>query len=93
MNIFSSLKLYAGTWSIKSSRVFNAEEKNAIRKAVVVTSQYGNSVCFMLVNGGKTYIPLDNSSSLGVGEEVDMNKAKLLVLTKAGESDIYRVKA
>ena len=93
MNIFSSLRLYAGKWSLKASRVFNQEELNTISSATVVPSQYGNSVCFMMVNGGKTFIPLDQSSSLGVGETVDLSKAELLTLTKEGEADIYRVKA
>ena len=93
MNIFSSLRIYAGKWAVKESRVFNQEEKDAISTATVVPSQYGNSVCFMMVSGGKTFIPLDQSSSLGVGEAVDLSKAELLTLTKEGEADIYRVKA
>ena len=93
MNIFSSLRLYAGKWALKASRVFNQEELAAIRSARVVSSEYGNSVCFMMVNGGKTFIPLDQSSTLGVGETVDLSKAELLTLTKQGEADIYRVKA
>lgn len=93
MNIFSSLRVYAGKWALKASRVFNQEELDAIRSATVVPSQYGNSVCFMLVSGGMTFIPLDLSSTLGVGETVDLSKAELLTLTKEGEADIFRVKA
>lgn len=93
MNIFSNLRVYAGKWALKASRVFNQEELAAISSASVVPSQYGNSVCFMMVSGGKTFIPLDQSSTLGVGETVDLSKAELLTLTKEGEADIYRVKA
>ena len=93
MNIFSSLRLYAGKWAVRASRVFNQEELAAISSATVVPSQYGNSVCFMMVSGGKTFIPLDQSSALGVGENVDLSKAELLTLTKEGEADIYRVRA
>ena len=93
MNIFSSLRLYAGKWAVKESRVFNQEELDAIDIATVIPTQYGNSVCFMMVSGGKTFIPLDQSSTLGVGETVDLSKAKLLTLSKKGEADIYRVKA
>lgn len=93
MNIFSSLRLYAGKWAVKASRVFNQEELAGISSARVVASQYGNSVCFMMVSGGQTFIPLDQSSTLGVGETVDMSKAELLTLSKEGEADIYRVKA
>ena len=93
MNIFSNLRVYAGKWAVKASRVFNQEELAGISSARVVASQYGNSVCFMMVGGGQTFIPLDQSSSLGVGETVDLSKAELLTLTKEGEADIYRVKA
>ena len=93
MNIFSSLRVYAGKWAVKASRVFNQEELAGITSATVVPSQYGNSVCFMMVSGGKTFIPLDQSSTLGVGETVDLSKAELLTRTKEGEADIYRVKA
>lgn len=91
MNIFSTLKTYAGKWSVKSSRAFTQEEIQAVESATVVPSQYGNSVCFMMVGGGHTYIPLANDATVGVGESIDLAKAKLLTLEKGGESDINRV--
>lgn len=91
MNIFSKLTVYAGKWAVKASRVFNEEEIAAVTKAEVVSSDYGNSVCFFMESGGKTFIPLSQDSDLGVGEVVDLKKAKLLTLEKQGESDIYRV--
>ena len=91
MNIFSTLRTYAGKWSVKSSRSFTAEEIAAVKSAIVVPSQYGNSVCFMMVGGGQTYIPLANDATVGVGESIDLTKATLLTLGKEGESDINRV--
>ena len=91
MNIFSSLRVYAGKWQVKESRSFTEEEIKAVVQAVVVPSQYGNSVQFTMVGGGLTFIPLDQNSTLGVGEVVDLTKAKLLTLSKSGENDIYRV--
>ena len=91
MNIFNSLRTYAGKWSVKSTREFTEEEINAVKQAVIVPSQYGNSVCFFMVNGGQTYIPLDQNSTLSSGEVVDLTKAKLLTLGKEGENDIYRI--
>ena len=91
MNIFSTLRTYAGKWSVKSSRAFSPEEVAAVSSAVVVPSQYGNSVCFMMVGGGQTYIPLANDATVGIGESIDLTKAKLLTLGKDGESDINRV--
>ena len=92
MNIFSSMKVYAGKWSVKSTRNFEAEEIDAVEHAVVVPSEYGNSVQFFMKSGGQTFIPLDQSSSLGVGESVDLSKAELVTLCKDGEADINRVK-
>ena len=93
MNVFSSLMVYAGKWNLKASRSFEAEEIAAVSEAEVVPSQYGNSVCFHMKAGGKTYIPLSNDSTLTVGDTVDLSKAELLTLGKDGESDILRVKA
>lgn len=91
MNIFSSLQVYAGKWSLKSERAFDAEEIAAVVSAVVVPSQYGNSVMFTMKSGGQTYIALSTDASVAVGEIIDLTKAKVLTLSKEGESDIYRV--
>lgn len=83
--------MYAGKWTEKSRRSFTNEEINAVDSAVVVASQYGNSVCFTMVGGGQTFIPLSQNSSLGVGEPVNIRDAQLITLKKAGESDIMRI--
>ncbi len=93
MNIFSALRVYAGKWSEKNVRAFVPEEIQAVEKAEVVESQYGLSVCFTMIAGGQTYIPLDQSSSLGIGDAVDLSKAQLVTLQRPGENDIYRVRA
>ena len=92
MNIFSALRVYAGKWSEKAKRAFTSDEISAVEKATVVDSQYGQSVCFMMVGGGMTYIPLDQNSSKATGEEVDLTKAELVTLSRQGEADIYRVR-
>ena len=92
MNIFSALRVYAGKWSEKNVRAFVPEEIQAVEKAEVVESNYGFSVCFFMKSGGQTYIPLDQNSSLGVGNTVDLTRAELVTLSKAGEDDIYRVR-
>lgn len=91
MNIFSNLQVYAGKWAEKSRRNFSAEEINAVDNAVVVSSNYGLSVCFFMKSGGKTFIPLSNDATVGLGESVDLQKASLITLGKQGESDIIRV--
>ena len=91
MNIFSSLRVYAGKWSEKARRAFSSDEISAVQSATVVDSQYGQSVCFVMVSGGQTYIPLDQNSSKSTGDTVDLSKAELVTLSKEGEADIYRV--
>lgn len=93
MNIFNSLRIYAGKWTVKETRDFTDEEKAAISQAVVVPSKFGSSVQFTMTAGGITFIPLDQNSQLGTGELVDLNKAKLVTLSKSGKADIYRVQA
>ncbi len=92
MNIFAALRVYAGKWNETAKRVFAPEEIAAVSKAEVVESNYGLSVCFFMVSGGQTYIPLDQNSSLVVGDIVDLTKAELVTLSKVGEKDIYRVR-
>ena len=92
MNIFGTLRTYAGKWSIKSSRKFEEEEINAVSKAEVVPSSYGNSVCFFMKSGGNKYIALSNDATVGVGDLVDLREAQILTLEKTGESDILRIK-
>ena len=80
-------------WRLKSERYFTQEEIDEVSHAIVVPSQYGNSVEFTMKLGGRcTYIPLDKGSNITVGEIVDMKQAILLTLEKEGESDIVRVK-
>lgn len=93
MNIFSALRVYAGKWSEKDVRNFAPEEIAAVKKAEVVESQYGFSVSFTMVTGGQTYVPLDQNSSLGIGDQIDLTKAQLVTLQRPGEQDIYRVRA
>ena len=93
MNIFDGLQVYGGKWNVINERSFDAEEIAAVTKAEVVASEYGNSVCFFMRGGGQSYIPLSNQSSLGVGDSVDMTKAKILTLHRDGNDDITRIDA
>lgn len=85
------MKVYAGKWSVKEVRNFTEEEISQVSQAVVVPSDYGNSVQFTMISGSLTYIPLDQNSNCATGEVIDLTKAKLTTLEKSGEADIYRV--
>lgn len=91
MNIFNAIKVYAGKWQVKNSRAFSQEEINAVNNASVVDSQYGLSVCFFMKSGGQSFIPLSSTSSLNVGDKVDLSTARLLTLSREGDADIFRV--
>ena len=86
MNIFAGLQRYATRYEVKDIRSFNAEELAQISSAKVVTSQYGMSVCFYMVEGGQTYVPVSRDSVCQVGDAVDVTKAKILTLEKDGET-------
>ena len=91
MNIFETLRTYAGKWNLKSTRRFEDKEINAVSKAEVVSSAYGNSVCFFMKSGGNKYIALSNDATVSVGDLIDLNKAQLLTLEREGVN-ILRVK-
>ena len=93
MNIFDGLNVYGGKWNVVKTRDFAAEEIALVKNAEVVSSDYGRSVCFFMVGGGQTYIPLSNQSALGVGDSVDLSKAKVLTLHRDGSDDITRIEA
>lgn len=95
MSIFSSLKIYAQKWEKVNERPFTADEKDAVSSAVVVASEFGNSVCFTMKGGGVTFIPMSSDSTKGIGENIDLDHASIVQLSKpgSGEADIYRVKA
>lgn len=92
LKITSKSDISSTVWKVIEERPFDAEEIYAVSQAIVVPSQYGNSVMFTMKTGGQTYIPLDKNSNITVGEVVDMKQAKLLTLEKKGESNIVRVK-
>lgn len=94
-NVFATTKVYADGYKEVESRVFNAEEQAAVSSAIVVTSNYGTSCCFMMKGGGKTYIPMSRNSKLSVGDKVDLSTAKIIHLHRDGgdpeTDDILRV--
>lgn len=91
MNIFSSIKKYAGRWAETARRNFSDEEKSFVESATIVASQYGNSVKFCFVDGTIGFIPLARDASASIGDTVDMSTALVLTLSKSGEEDIERI--
>ena len=65
-------------------RVFSVKEKNSVNKAEVVRSTFTNSVCFYMNDGCQKYIPLRKNSQLSIGDEINLEKAKLIEFTDEG---------
>lgn len=80
MSLFNNLKTYSAGYSISSREKLNAA-KLGISSGVVVDSEYGLSVCFTLLSGGKKYIPVSRDIDVAEGEIVDMNTLELIELT------------
>ncbi len=92
MNIFSGKTVYGqDSWQLVGTRSFEAEEIAQVRKAEVVTSDYGLSVCFYMNKGGQIYVPLSRDSKLTAGNSVDLSKASILTLHKEGSGTIERI--
>lgn len=85
------LQKYTDGWIEKSRRNFSEKEINAVENAVVESSNYGLTVCFFMKSGGRTFIPLSNDATVGLGEYVDLQKAILVTLAKRGENDVIFV--
>jgi len=91
-NFFSGKKVYGGKWNVKDVRKFTQEEIDSVSKAVVVSSEYGNSCCFFMKNSDIIFTPMSNDSTLTVGQDVDLTKAEIVTLQKEGNHDIERIK-
>ena len=72
-NVFAGRQVYGEGWTVSNRRAFNAEEQGAVLRAEVVSSEYGNSVCFFMRSGGMTYIPLSKNSSKLPGDSIDLS--------------------
>lgn len=92
MNLFSSLKVYGGKWSEKSSRRFSQVELALVDKAQVVESQYGSSCCFFMKNGTTMFVPMSQDAKSEVGDIIDLSSAEIVTLEKQGEKDIQRIR-
>lgn len=92
MSIFSGLKSYAGKYIVKSVEAMSEEDKALVREAVVMTSQFGLSCCFMMKAGNMHFIPMEKDAPVDPGLVLDLNHLRLVTLSKDGEADIVRVR-
>jgi len=90
-SFFSAKKRYGVGWTPVDIRQFDEDEKSEINKAVVVTSEYGLSCCFIMKSGELVYQPMSRDSQKTAGEELDINSIKIITLSKPGYDDIERI--
>lgn len=91
MSFLDGIRVYAGSWNLNSQKSISAEELAEIESATVTPSKFGLSMCFLLVKGGRKYVPLSRDSSLAEGDLVKKESIQILTLSKDGEEDIIRV--
>lgn len=94
MNIFSRHTLYPEGYKPVEQRPFDEEELSMIRSAKVVQSQWGLSVCFFMISGGRAYIPVSSEcqDNVDVDDLVDPKKVEILTLRRESDgSTIDRV--
>jgi hypothetical protein len=92
-NIFAGLRHYPVNWEVAGVRSLKDSEKNLIRKAEIISSDYGNSCCFFMKNGTKTFIPMDKDyTAKGVGEFLDLDKIEIVKYVRDGDSPINRIR-
>lgn len=92
MSIFSDL-IVGTKWSVQNTRSLIDEEKQLLKCAIVVKSQYYYSL-ELWTDKGLTHIPISTKMlDVKVGQVVDIDKIKILTLTNnwGGDNPIYRV--
>lgn len=87
----ASIQHVAEQWKITNVRPFSDAEINFVADTRVVKSQYGLSVEFSFKQGGVKYIPLMGKDKLPVDGKLNLQKAKIVTLSREGETDIYRI--
>lgn len=93
MAIISSLTQYKGKWNLVNSFPLDEQDKAAVKSAHVANSQYGLSVCFVLINGGYSYMPISNTGRQpNIDDKVELSSITVEQLHRDGDKDIFRAR-
>lgn len=90
MNIFDSLRSYAGKWNVVDARPMSEEEKSSVKSFHAVEGDYGTSLCFLMMHGDMHFIPVSRDADLSKVDEIGLDDIKLITLKK-GDDEITRV--
>lgn len=87
MNIFESKNDLVARWHVVESRKFTADELSVCVDNIVVSSEFGKSICFTHPDGSRTNIPLVPTSNVTVGTKVNLNDCEIITLELEGTED------
>lgn len=96
INLFDVLEVYQPKWQISTEnppRPFNEAELAVYQPTgIVENGEYGYGVRLTKKDGsGISYIPVVKDHPCGLGDVVELSKARIVTLCKPGEKDIYRI--
>lgn len=74
----------SGDWQKVAEHPLTQEEKSCVHRAEIIDSKDGPTCCFFLTTGQRAHYPIAASSVLKVGDEVDLDKVKIITLYRFG---------
>lgn len=90
LSSFGGKKVYGSSWNVVREQKLSDEDLKDFKKAVIVDSQYGPSVCLHLATSGMIYFAVDNNSqekaNENMGKEVDLKSLTFKELEREDET-------
>lgn len=91
MNIFSGLRIYPAHWEVQNTRLLTKEEKEFIKCAIVVKSEFGYSLEFF-VKKGIAHIPITLNTETTIGFVPNIDNIRVITLERDyDKAIIYRI--
>lgn len=94
MSILKNLQVYKGKYTLTETLKFDAEDLALISTATVVeSSRFEGKLALSLKDsdGNQRFLPISEQSALEVGDQPDPKEIIILVLSRPGDPDIFRV--
>lgn len=88
MEVLSLLKRFGNGFIVVEDGKMDPKDRQKIKSAEFVTSEYGFSVCLHLYQGGMVYIPLDKYCTLTPNDKPNLDKACVKALKQEGKSEM-----
>ena len=94
MGILKGLQIYKGKYTLTSTLKFDEDDLLLIESATVVEStRFEGKLAISLRDseGNQRFLPISEQSALEVGDQPDPKSIIILVLSRPGDPDIFRV--